>query len=385
MAAALAFFGGFSPRLEAAPPGGTGWALAWSDEFDGTSLDTSKWSIFTGAYHQATNTASALSVANGELTMQVYTSGGTHFASWIGTDGHFQSAYGYWEARIRMNSSPGEWNAFWIQSPTINNTGNNPAANGAEIDVVEHRRQDSSNNDLRTNDSINVHWDGYGSAAKSVGTNVTIGGSSLQGNWHTYAVGWTPTTYYFYCDDQLVYSTSSGVSQISEFIYLSMIVDGASWAGPIPSGGYGDQGTSTTSMEVDYVRFYQPAERVVNGDFEARFGPWTTAQQASWSSTAGRGGGGAVHLAPTTSSGATAEETIFGLLTNTDYFVSGWGNVNSQELRIGAKNFGGSQVYGSLTTSGYQPDRHAFQHWLVKYHGHRLYLAAPARRRRLCR
>ena len=244
-------------RLVLSPPG-SGWQLLWSDEFNGTSLDTSKWAVATGTRRDAVNTASAVSESGGNLTITTYTSGGTNYTGFIGTSSGFKATYGYWEARINFQDSPGMWSAFWEQSPTIGNPLGNPAVAGTEIDNVEHRYTDGTNN-ISNKAESNLHWDGYGTSEKNAGSGLenNPGGTSLQGNFHLYAVQWSPSGYQFYIDGTQVWSTTQGVSQRSEFIYLTSEVQNNSWAGSIPSGGYGSLSSSQTKMQVDYVRVYQ--------------------------------------------------------------------------------------------------------------------------------
>src|SRR5262249_30946468 len=239
-------------RITLAPPGG-GWQMLGPDEFTGPSLDTRKGAASPGARRDAVNTASAVSVGGGNLTITTYTSGGTNYTGFIGTQGKFQATYGYYEARIKFQDAPGMWSAFWLQSPTMGNPVGNPAAAGTEIDVVEHRSRDSAGTDISNKAVSNLHWDGYGADHKSVGSGLVTNPStaSLQGNFHTYGLLWTPTGYSFYIDDVLRWSTTQAVSRRSEFLYLSSEVQNNSWAGSIPTGGYGSQASSTTKMVVD--------------------------------------------------------------------------------------------------------------------------------------
>jgi hypothetical protein len=69
--------------------------MPWSDEFNGTSLDTNKWTVSTGARRDAVNTASAVSEGGGYLTITTYTSGGTTYTGFIGTSSGFRATYGY--------------------------------------------------------------------------------------------------------------------------------------------------------------------------------------------------------------------------------------------------------------------------------------------------
>lgn len=345
------------PRSLAAPPG-KGWALAWSDEFSGTTVDTSKWNVGTGARRDATNTASAVSVAGGMLSVKTYTEGGKHYTGWLGSNGKFENAFGYWEARIRFNSSAGMWSAFWLQPYGINNIGD-PAGNGTEIDIVEHRRQDSGGADMRNKSAMNVHWDGYGASHKSVGSTVNNPGvdtSSLQGNFHTYGLLWEPGKYTIFIDGAEVWSTTAAISQVRQWIYLTSEVDNGAWAGNIPSGGYGDRNATTTKFDVDWVRFHQRDEQVINPNFTHRNGPWSTSGSASWSSTGGRDGGPGVRLNPSTTTASAYEQSVHGLLPNTEYRLLGWGSVGSRtwpDIRFGVKNHGNPETWQSIWSSGF--------------------------------
>jgi beta-glucanase (GH16 family) len=232
--------------------------MLWSDEFSGTSLDTSKWAVSAGPRRDAVNTPAAISVAGGYLTVTTYTSGGTHYTGFLGTSNGFRATYGYWEARVAFQDSPGMWSAFWDQSPTIGNPLGNPAVAGTEVDTVEHRATDGTS-DISNKAESNIHWDGYGSSEHSAGSGLenNPGGVSLQGNFHLYALQWSPAGYQFYIDDTPVWSTTQAVSHRSEFIYLSSEVQNNSWAGRIPGGGYGSLAASQTKMIVDYVRVWQ--------------------------------------------------------------------------------------------------------------------------------
>ena len=345
-------------RLGAQVPG-DGWALNWSDEFDGTALDSTKWSITTGARRDAQNVAAAVSVEGGALTIATYTESGVHKTGFVGSSGKFDNAFGYWEARVRFTSRDGMWSAFWIQSPTINNTGNNPAANGTEIDVTEHRNKDTGGTVINNRAVSNVHWDGYGAEHKSVGSGLVNnpGATALQGNWHTYGVLWEPGINRFYIDGVEVWSQATAVSHINHFIYLTSEVETGGWAFNIPAGGYGTLGASTNAkMEVDYVRFYSRAERVGNGAWTDRFGNWDRSGNSSWSATGGRGGGGGGRVNPQTASGANWEQTVAGLVPGVPYVLTGWGTVGAAawpEIRLGVKNHGGAQVYDGISSTGF--------------------------------
>ncbi len=349
--------------VNAAPPG-NGWTQVWSDEFDGTALDGSKWSNFTGQYRNGfmSGTAPDVSVGNGILTILTWTNAasGVHHTGWIGTQGHFDAVYGYWEARIRFNGASATWSAFWLQPDSINtvSTPPDPANNGTEIDIVEHRKQDASGANISDKAYEALHWNSYGTAGLSGGpglVNNWSGNSALQGNWHTYGLHWTPAGYTFYIDSVQVASSTQAVSMRGQWIYLSTIIGGGSfesWAGQIPSGGYGDASTSTTKMEVDYVRFFRPAEGLEDADLEARKQPWA-GSNSNWVSgtngvEASSGTTGAALSAA--SATATLAQTVYGLQPNTGYVLTGWGR---GAATIGVNSHGGTEVSQIVTGTSF--------------------------------
>ncbi len=233
--------------------------LLWADEFDGTSLDVAKWTpSIGGPRRDAVYATEALTVNHGALTIKTYTEGGTHYTGWVDTQNTYQPTYGYVESRIQFNTSHGMWSAFWLQTPDWPDPVlGNPAVSGTEIDVMEHRRVNSNGVDYRSRIHMAVHWDGYGSYHQSRSSTQDKASQGMgNGSWHTYGVHWEPDRYTFYFDDQEVWTHTTAVSQRSEFIILSSEIQNFSWAGTIPTGGYGPLATSTTNMQIDYVRVY---------------------------------------------------------------------------------------------------------------------------------
>ncbi|MCX6853632.1 MAG: family 16 glycosylhydrolase [Verrucomicrobia bacterium] len=348
----------------AAPPAGAGWNLVWGDEFEGSSLDLSKWQYYlTGPRRQATNTPGAVAVDAGNLTITTFTKGGSHFTGMVASANTFLYTYGYIEARINFDTSPGMWSAFWMQSPTMTDSSiytTDPNRAGTEIDICEHRAVNASGSSLNGRIVGNIHWGGYDVDHQSVG--YTSDNLDLGGDYHIYGMEWTPTQQKFYIDGVLRWTVDNGtnsvVSQRSEYIWLSGEVESSAsvdWAGPIPAAGYGSFDTSTTKMRVDYVRVYQAAETVANDDFAARLHPFTGANGGSSSATGGRTDARAGKLAPTTAGGASLRQTLNGLWPDTGYTLSAWGNAGSTSpsIFIGAEDHGFSSTGQTLTTNAY--------------------------------
>jgi len=237
-----------------------GYQLVWREEFDGTTLDGSRWSasgVFTASRRGPVDAAA---VANGNLVITTYTQDGVHYTGFLTTEGKFDFTYGYVEARIQLHGAPGTWCAFWLNSPTNGTPLDDPTTAGTEIDMLENRVVDQYGNDVSNVDAMNVNWNGYGADHQDRQRTVS-GAPSFQGNWHNYGVLWTPTGYTFYLDGSPVWTPASDVpvSHRSEAIYLTCEVNDHDWAGNIPAGGYGSLAASTNRMEVDWVRVWQPA------------------------------------------------------------------------------------------------------------------------------
>ena len=121
----------------AAPPDGH--VLVFQDNFDGSKLDATRWTVHDQPRRDAINTARAVSVEGGKLQLRTFTENGKHYSGFIGTQGKFEHAFGYWEARVRCFTTPGMWSAFWIQSSNLGKPIGYVERAGAEIDVIEHR------------------------------------------------------------------------------------------------------------------------------------------------------------------------------------------------------------------------------------------------------
>lgn len=247
-----------------APPPATGYRLAWHDEFDGTSANSRNWRMHASQRDDATQTADAVSVSNSVLTVSTYTdlATGKHHTGFLDTNTNpgCKFIFGYIEARIRFVNRPGQWSAFWLLSDRNKAyTPLNPAA-GVEIDIIEHRAVEANNRtDVSNLHSSAVHWNGYGSDTKSIGSGVRAlpTGESFS-DWHTVGLLWTDTKYQFYLDGTQFWEATEGISQSAEYILLTTEVKDNAWAGDIPPDGYGPRGASTNPvMEVDWVRVWQ--------------------------------------------------------------------------------------------------------------------------------
>jgi len=196
-------------------PESLGYRLFWEDQFTGDKLDADKWDV-RGVGPRAVGFVSpeAVKVEDGFLKLQAFVKDGKIQISAVGTQNHFMTKYGYFECRAQLQKSSGVWAAFWIQSTQISQ-GEDPSKFGAEIDIMECFRK------LGTDIvSHNVHW-AYGPNQQT-----TRGMQSyLKGvgeGFHTFALEWTPDKYVFFVDGYRFYEVTKGISNIEEYLILSM-------------------------------------------------------------------------------------------------------------------------------------------------------------------
>ena len=220
---------------------GQQWQLAWHDEFNAAQIDTNKWEIMGDSKRRDDWWLKEDSYLDGKGSLVIRTKqeGERRSSGCVRTKGKFEHAFGFWVARVQLQKQPGHWTAFWLMSDNVFKVGNN-GRDGTEIDVCEFPYLDGRY-------EMNMHWDGYGRAHKSVGKKATV--PAITNGFHTFALWWTPTEYIFYCDGKETWrTTEGGVSQQPEYIKFSAEI--GTWAGDLKQAKLPDH------FLVDWVRVY---------------------------------------------------------------------------------------------------------------------------------
>ena len=229
-----------------APTEGKQWKLVWHDEFDGSTLDESKWETPPdGRRRDAWWMREAVSLdGKGHLVIRTFKKGDRYIDGCARTRGRFEHAFGYYVARVKLQKQPGHWSAFWLYNTSEGKIGNQ-GRDGSEIDIMEKPWLDD-----RVNHAI--HWDGYGKEHRSAGKVSRV--PNLMQGFHDYSLLWTPTEYVFYIDGKETWRTKAGgVCQVPLYIKLSDEV--GDWAGDIKKVQLPDE------FLVDYVRVYDLVEK----------------------------------------------------------------------------------------------------------------------------
>lgn len=171
----------------------------------------------------------------------------------------FEQKYGYFEVSCKLPAAQGIWSAFWMSSANVNDFV--PGKQGTEIDIFEsplyYRKNLGLNNNLITS---NLHYGGYNLGHRYA--NVTVAKvNNPYTEFNTYGMEWNPDGYTFYINGQQTgHSKFGGVSEVPEYLILSMEVDGVGgkpyhgWSGIVTKN---KDGELPAALVVDYVRVYQ--------------------------------------------------------------------------------------------------------------------------------
>ncbi|HEU4933222.1 MAG TPA: glycoside hydrolase family 16 protein [Pyrinomonadaceae bacterium] len=239
-----------------APPGFSN--LVWSDEFNGSSINSANWGFDLGAggwgnneLQNYTSRSENARISNGMLVIEARREnlGGSAFTSArMKTQGKQSFGINTWvEARIDAPQGQGVWPAFWMLGNSISTVG---WPSCGEIDIMEIQGQNPFRN------FGTIHW------ADPGGNHVSFGGifnssSSLSAGFHTYAISRTGTSIKWYVD-RIQYAEaniSGGINSTSEFqgpffIILNVAVGGNFVGSPDGSTVFPQQ------LQVDWVRVW---------------------------------------------------------------------------------------------------------------------------------
>ncbi|WP_375289644.1 family 16 glycosylhydrolase [Qipengyuania sp.] len=262
-----------TPMVSGAPDGDR--RLLFSDEFNGTALDRSKWNVegpdfWVNDEQQAyLDRPDTIAVRDGVLVLTPRFEPGTDpkaerkapFVSGrINTSGKFDFTYGRAEARIRMPDAVGVWPAFWL-------LGNGPWPTTGEIDIMEYVGDKSWAGTA-------IHGPKYSGETPFVDRFYFPAGEDATG-WHTYAAEWSKDQVEFFIDGRLTYRVTKPMVQNygrwafdnPEYVIINFAMGGA-YPGKVngitqpyfgvPAETVEKVKRGEVSMEVDWVRVWAP-------------------------------------------------------------------------------------------------------------------------------
>lgn len=239
-----------------------GYTLLWNDEFDGTSIDNSKWLHEVNGSGGGNNELQYYTdrddnsfVENGNLYIvgkqeQFTGSDGTRYytSARMTTQQTKSFEYGRITARMKLPYGQGIWPAFWMLGISIDQDGW-PAC--GEIDIMEM----IGGGDGRDNVTHGtLHWENNGHQYQGGSTELSSG--ILADDFHEFTINWDADKIDWFLDGVQFYSLNISDESMSEFhehffIILNLAI-GGNWPG--------DPTTETVfpqEMVIDYVRVYQ--------------------------------------------------------------------------------------------------------------------------------
>ncbi len=240
-----------APTADAKLPYGqdaSDYVLSFSEEFEGTSLDTQRWN--SAIWYEASNPTQNYAVTGGSLKIWPQRdASGKFFNRTIDTDGKYYQTHGYFEIEAKLPRGKGAWPAFWL----LNH--DQPDPHRPEIDILEAYPGggvDSgwSDADLRPTAYAATVWP-TGWANGPAGSHTVTGVGDLSAGFHKYAVKWEPGRQTYYFDGKEVYSVNVSMGE-RMYILLDLWFGSASGEpdGTTPTG-------PDNAFEIRYVRAWK--------------------------------------------------------------------------------------------------------------------------------
>lgn len=233
--------------------------LVWSDEFNGTALNTSNWNYETGGggwgnhelqtYTSGTNNAY---IENGNLVIEAKKDSvgyNNYTSARITTKGKQKFTYGRVDIKAKLPVTKGIWPALWMLGENIT-TVNWPAC--GELDIMELIGK-NPNKIYGT-----AHWGSSSANHASAGGNYTLPSGDYSNGFHVFSIEWSADKIEWSVDSTKFYElsmqniTGSNFPFDKDFFLIFNVAVGGDWPGNPDASSVFPQ-----KMYVDYVRVYQ--------------------------------------------------------------------------------------------------------------------------------
>lgn len=250
--------------------------LAWSDEFDGSEIDTTVWTHEEGGGGWGNNELQVYTsdpensrVDSGYLIIEAHAEEGNRPGSVEYTSARLNTKdnihfgpYGRIEMRAKLPYGQGIWPAFWGMGENFDSVG---WPGCGEMDIMEMvgATVDEKRNDTRHGV---LHWEMENGDHWSHGDDIELAEPAiLHDDFHVYGVIWDTEYVFFYMDDVIYHAESISESDKSEFHQPFFLLLNLAIGGEWP--GYPDKYTTFPQQYViDYVRVYDDGSSGGGGD-----------------------------------------------------------------------------------------------------------------------
>lgn len=260
------------------PPVEGDWTLTFEDNFDGDSIDLTKWNIYTETeWHLGKDTGFSkdnVIVKDGKLALRVEKRKVHHndnpayplynyATGWADGYGKWTQRYGYFEARVKLPKAPNAFTAFWLmpdrglnyaraKQPAYGETRtyqrNSTNGKGMEFDIMEQLSIWGPNRH-----DFGMHWDHYMENHKTLGTFSCYFQPDEEG-FLTVGMLWTPgSVIMFQQGREGARWECSRIGELPSYMILQHITGGWETEGM-------DDSQLPSDLIFDYVRVWQRAD-----------------------------------------------------------------------------------------------------------------------------
>jgi beta-glucanase (GH16 family) len=241
-----------------APTSYPGYTLAWSDEFNGTSLNQNFWSFQNGNgcpnlcgwgnNELETYTENNLFFQDGKLIIEARKEGSGYTSSKILTAGKKAIKFGRIDIRAMLPKGKGIWPALWLM-PESSVYGTWPKS--GELDMMEYLGHE-------TNKVYGTLHFGPGPGSTQIGKSYTLPTGNFSDEFHVFSLNWKQDQIQWLVDGNVYFTAnkadfgSNNYPFNEQFYFIFNVAVGGQWPG---------NPDATTSfpqdMIIDYVRVYQ--------------------------------------------------------------------------------------------------------------------------------
>lgn len=192
----------------------------------------------------------------------------TFLSGALSTYDKFSHKYGYFEARMKIPHHDGTFPAFWLHHQKRSNEGTQKT----EIDIMENlgHAPQYVYNSFHYFTNVSQTRSGEGNFLKPLPQGQIYTGTDYSQDYHVYAVDWEPSKITWFIDGQKVSELSNGAVNHEELYLIINMAMGGNWTNfPTSAGGLGrspDQhypngndleSFNNPALEIDYVRVYK--------------------------------------------------------------------------------------------------------------------------------
>ncbi|MHA0856998.1 family 16 glycosylhydrolase [Paenibacillus sp. CMAA1364] len=256
--------------------------LIWQDEFNGTALDTSKWSYEQGYYitddphswgwgnaelQHYTDSEQNVFVQNGKLNIRAmndskaFPQDPSRYAQYssgkINTKDHLSFQYGRVDIRAKLPTGNGVWPALWMLPE---DSAYGAWAASGEIDIMEAKGR------LPGTTSGAIHFGGQWPVNRYIaGEYYFPEGQTFANDYHVYSMIWEEDNMKWYVDGKFFfkvsrdqwYSIAAPNNPNAPFDQPFYIIMNLAVGGYFDNGEIPDPSDIPATMQVDYVRVYK--------------------------------------------------------------------------------------------------------------------------------